>query len=355
MWTGKVTIADRVEGHDNNFNLLRMFAASGVLVSHAYPISLGTYAMQPLTTLLKGQALGSMSVLIFFVISGFFIARSFARRLSVSSFIRARALRLFPALAVMLASTVLVCSLLTSASPSVYWVAAPEYFLRNVTFYFPIYELPGVFETNPFGAAINGSLWTLRCEVTFYMGVAIVGLLGFLDRPMLFSLLFVGFTVFCGITMFLDFDKRIEALILLALAFAIGVSFWVWRDRIPLSPVLAVVGLILTALAWPTPLFDMFLVSAVSYAVFVFGYAKLPIVAAYTRLGDYSYGTYVYAFPIQQGVAWFGIISPLENIAIALPLTLICAVLSWHYVEATALKMKRIGDRKLLPKRGPVA
>ena len=84
--TGKATIGDRSAGHDNNFNLLRMLAATGVLVSHAYPISLGPDAHDPFHGLLKGQTLGGMSVLIFFAISGFFIAGSFARKSSVQSF-----------------------------------------------------------------------------------------------------------------------------------------------------------------------------------------------------------------------------------------------------------------------------
>lgn len=156
--TGTKKIGDRNEGYNNNFNLLRMLAATGVLVSHAYPISLGADAVEPLASLLKGKTLGGLCVMIFFVISGFFIARSFARMSSLGSFLRARALRLFPALVVVLAVTVLAAAVLTTANATVYWVAVPEYYLRNVTLFFLKYELPGVFETNPYGGAINGSL-----------------------------------------------------------------------------------------------------------------------------------------------------------------------------------------------------
>lgn len=95
-----IRIGDLSAGHDNNFNLLRMLAATGVLVSHAYPISLGAGAVEPLESLLKGTSLGGICVMIFFAISGFFISRSFAGKSSLKSFLRARALRLFPALAV---------------------------------------------------------------------------------------------------------------------------------------------------------------------------------------------------------------------------------------------------------------
>lgn len=338
---GTFKISDRCAGHDNNFNLLRMLAATGVLVSHAYPISLGDDAIQPLALLLKGMTLGSLSVMIFFAISGFFIARSFDRKSSLWSFLRARALRLFPALAVVLAVTVLAAAVLTTADTAVYWTAVPEYYFRNITLFFLKYELPGVFAANPYGGAINGSLWTLNYEVLCYMGVVICGLLGLLGRPTLFGLGLAVFVIAYGVTMVFDLHGRIEALMSLALPFAVGMSFWVWRNRIPLSPSLAAIGGLVAALSWLTPMFIPVFTLAVSYAVFVLGYARSPWALAYNRLGDYSYGTYVYAFPIQQVVAWLGVTSPLWNMAMAMPFTLLWAVLSWHLVEAQALNWKR--------------
>jgi peptidoglycan/LPS O-acetylase OafA/YrhL len=338
----RVKIGDRSAGNNNNFNLLRMMAATGVLISHAYPISLGADASQPLATLLKGLTLGNLCVMIFFSISGFFIARSFARKSSLRSFLRARALRLFPALMVVLAVTVIVAATLSTASAKIYWSAVPEYYLRNLSLFFLKYELPGVFTTNPYGGAINGSLWTLNYEVLCYMGVVVCGLLGFLGRPALFGLGLAGFAIAYGFTMMLDLHSRIEALMSLALPFAVGMSFWVWRDRIPLTPSLAAAGGLVATLAWLTPIFIPVFTLAVSYAVFVLGYARLSWAMSYNRIGDYSYGTYVYAFPIQQSLAWYGVVCPLWNMAIATPLTLFCAVLSWHFVESQALKWKRV-------------
>lgn len=336
-----LTIGDRAAGRDNNFNLLRMLAATGVLVSHAYPISLGPGAVQPLAGVLHGKPLGELCVMVFFAISGFFIARSFAGKSSLGAFFRARVLRLFPALMVVLAVTVMAGAALTTAPATAYWGAVPDYYLRNATLFFLKYDLPGVFETNPYGPPINGSLWTLNYEVLCYLGVVVCGVLGLLARPALFSLGLLAFGAAYGVTMAAELHPRIEALMVLALPFAAGMAFWVWRDRIPLSPALALAGGVLAALAWPTVLFLPVFTLAVAYAVFVLGYARLPWAAGYNRLGDYSYGTYVYAFPIQQLVAWAGVVLPLWNMALALPLTLLCAVLSWHLVEAPALRWKR--------------
>ena len=337
----RLTIADRAAGRDNNFNLLRMLAAAGVLVSHAHPISLGPGTPEPLSAILHGKTLGGLSVMIFFAISGFFIARSFAGKSSLAAFLRARALRLFPALVAVLVVTVLVAAALTTAPAATYWAAVPDYLFRNGTLFFLQYDLPGVFETNPYGPAINGSLWTLNYEVLCYLGVVLAGVLGLLARPRLFALALFAFALAYGVTMAADLHSRIEALMSLALPFAAGMAFWVWRDRIPLSPALALAGGALAALAWPTVLFVPVFTLATAYAVFVLGYARLPWAEGYNRLGDYSYGTYVYAFPIQQLVAWTGVTLPLWNMALALPATLHCAVLSWHLVEAPALRWKQ--------------
>ena len=288
-----------------------------------------------------GVTLGTVSVMVFFSISGFFITRSFAGRRSLAGFMQARCLRLFPALIVVLAVTVLVLAIwVTTADPGVFWGEVPAYFLRNITLFAPSYSLPGVFAANPYGPAINGSLWTLNYEVLCYLGVVVAGLAGLLTRPWTFGLALPAFAVAYGVNMVNPLHPRVDSLLMLGLPFAIGMAFWVWRRVIPLSVPLAMVLLGLVFLVKQTAMIEPVLALALSYAVFVVGYAQSPILATYNRLGDYSYGTYVYAFPIQQLLAGFGIVAPLANMALALPATLICAVLSWHLVEAPAMRLK---------------
>ena len=332
-------IADRASGRDNNFNLLRILAAVGVLVSHAYPISLGADAAEPLSIFLGGPTLGAVSVMIFFSISGFFITRSFAGRRSLLHFMRARALRLFPALIVVLAVTVLVSGLwLTTAEPDVFWGAVPEYILRNVTLFSPLYDLPGVFVANPYGPPINGSLWTLNYEVLCYLGVVLAGLAGLLGRPRFFAVALLGFAAAYSINTVHPLHPRIDNLMMLGLPFVIGMVFWVWRRVIPLSVPVALVLLACVYLSRQSALIEPVLALALAYGVFVIGYAKSPRLASYNQLGDYSYGTYVYAFPIQQMLAGFGVVDPLANMTLALPATVFCAALSWYLIEAPAMR-----------------
>lgn len=335
-----MVISDRSSGRDNNFNLLRMIAATGVLVSHAYPISLGRGYSDPIAPFLKGTTLGTVSVYVFFAISGFFIARSFAGRTSLSSFLRARALRIFPGLMVVLALIVVAAAWLTTANAVSFWAAVPEYYLRNVTLFFLQNNLPGVFEMNPYSPAINGSLWTLNYEVLCYLGVVLAGFLGISAAPRRFALALVLFAIAYGLVEVAVSSTRISNLMELGLPFAIGMSFWVWRAHIPLSPALAVALGLAAAVTHPTAVFVPVFTLALSYAVFVIGYARIPGIGAYNRFGDYSYGTYIYAFPVQQVCAASGVTSPELNIALALPPTILLAMLSWHFVEAPALRSK---------------
>jgi peptidoglycan/LPS O-acetylase OafA/YrhL len=333
-------IADLAAGRDNNFNLLRIIAALAVLISHTALITQGPDAVELLSAQLDGITLGTLSVMMFFSISGFFITRSFAGRRSVTGFIVARCLRLFPALIVVTALTILVSWFwLTTAPAGIFWPEAGNFFIRNITLFSLSYDLPGVFVDNIYGTTINSSLWTLNYEVMCYMGVAVCGLLG-LSRPRYFFFVLLVFLVIYRVNMVYTLIPRLSNLITLGLPFAIGMSFWVWRKYIPLSVPLALILLVATFFCHDTPLFRPALVLALSYTTFVIGYAKIPVLAAYNRAGDYSYGTYVYAFPIQQMLASFGVVTPLANMALALPLTLICAVVSWHLVEGPAMRLK---------------
>jgi len=329
-------------GRRNNFNLIRMVAASGVLVSHAFPITLGPEAVQPLERWLGGITLGTVCVIIFFALSGFFITKSFDQGRDWRRFLIARAYRLFPALAGVLCLTVLVAGLvLTRADAASFWRAAPGYVLRHLTLVDPVYSLPGTFFGNPYGPPINGSLWTLFYEVLCYAGVFVAGITGQLRRgaPTVAALL--ALAALSVADEMSDLPGRVSNIADLAWPFALGGAIYLWRDRIPLSPLIVAALAALAALAQGTAAFPMLLTLALSYGAFWIGFAQWRALLGYNRLGDYSYGTYIFAFPIQQILAATGVADPWTNMALALPATCACAVLSWHLIEAPALARVR--------------
>jgi peptidoglycan/LPS O-acetylase OafA/YrhL len=337
---GTRTLGEACSGRDNNFNLIRMLAAFGVLVSHAYPISLGPGAPEPLQAALGGRSLGGISVAAFFVISGYFITQSFERSRGRAAFLAARALRLYPALAVVLVLTVVIGWLAFSDAPAEeYAPAAARYVARNLGLLFPVYELPGVFEANPYGPAINGSLWTLGFEALCYAGVFFAGVLGLLRRWLVLAALPLVLSAYAVAPQIAP-PYHVAKLIELGAPFAVGAALYLSRDRVPVDGRIA---LALAAAAWAladTAAFGPAFLLALCYGVFWAGCLRSRVLGTYNRLGDYSYGAYIYAFPIQQIMAAQGVVSPLANIALATPALLSCAALSWVFVERPALTLK---------------
>ena len=83
----------------NSIGLVRLGLAIAVLYSHCYPTVLGSLeSEEPLFRLSRGQkTLGSVSVDLFFAISGLLIAKSWAQSNSAASYLKKRVLRIHPA------------------------------------------------------------------------------------------------------------------------------------------------------------------------------------------------------------------------------------------------------------------
>jgi peptidoglycan/LPS O-acetylase OafA/YrhL len=87
------------------------------------------------------------------------------------------------------------------------------------------------------------------------------------------------------------------------------------------------------------------------FAAFAFFGVYVLFFAAYLRAGrlsdvgvnwDLSYGTYLYAWPVQLMLIMHlgGLLGPIALFALALPITLMLATLSWHFVEAPCMRQK---------------
>lgn len=349
-----LTLDARAPGRDNNFNLVRFLAAGLVLVSHSWPLT--ATPGEPLERF-AGFSFGHLGVDVFFVVSGFLVTGSLLARDTLASFTRARALRIFPALVANAFGTALVIGPLVTALPVARYFAEWDtwrYALQNsVTWPLGVrWWLPGVFLGNPGGPAVNGALWSLPWELTMYvmLGVLGAGLLrrrGAGERSNLRGVvlaLAAGATLGHGLNEALALSGRFEVvqgLRLVALFFA-AASLQLMRDRVPLTLPLFLGALASIALAMALggawlALYPL----ALGYIVLWLALVPAGPLRLYNRLGDYSYGFYLWQFPIQQ---WIMLRRPEttqpELVAFAAPATLVLAVLSWHLVESPALAFK---------------
>jgi peptidoglycan/LPS O-acetylase OafA/YrhL len=327
----------QVLDEENNFDLLRLLAAIGVIYSHAFPVIDGSNQNEVLYRLSGGQfTVGELCVGVFFIISGFLITQSFLRAGSLIGYFTNRVLRIVPGL---LAVTLVVCLVLgpimTVATSQDYWSSyLTVRYLGNAMIYPAAQELPGVFATHAYPLVTNASVWTLSYEFSCYILIAAICLA--IRRAWLQSLLMLGIA---ATTVFFTYVSPAIFLTFLSYFLAGSIAYaargWVVLDRRIFFVSIAVLMLCVGFHKWLVPAFCIF----GSYATFYLAYARPLTKYDAARYGDFSYGVYLYAWPIQQVVAPHTS-SPFENFVVSAPITVIFAVMSWNLVEKPSLARK---------------
>ena len=335
--------------HNNRFDSLRLLAAWLVLFSHCFPLG-GQPQREPLASTLGIDTLGGVGVAIFFVLSGYLVTLSLQRTDSVLVFVRKRAVRIYPALVV----TCLLCVLVLG--PVLTSLPLAEYFSHSMTWDYlktssalkVRYALPGVFTDNPLPNAVNGSLWSLPYELKCYLALMVLGLLplslklkilGAFGVLLVLALLRPAVPPASPFDQFIGLDYYVTKM---GLVFALGAAFAAWRDFVRPS---AALGLVLLAVAVALPHGNVQLViwlCGLGMLVLWLALYGFWLPAVPERMGDWSYGAYLYGFPVQQvlaqmgvhqwGMGWFVLFSTV--------LTLVLAAFSWHSVEKPAMRWK---------------
>jgi peptidoglycan/LPS O-acetylase OafA/YrhL len=336
----------------NNFDFVRFVAASLVLVSHCYALT-GRGGDEPLAGLTHGRyTLGGLAVRVFFVISGFLVCQSWTRRPQAIAFVVARSLRIFPGFAVALLFTVMLGLAVGTLPPSDY-LRQPgtwDYFWNNLTLQTEFY-LPGVFEDNIFPRTVNGSIWSLRYEVRAYLVVLGLGVLTLL-RPGPVGLFGWGAAVACiwqapwlwGILVRHDFP-----VIHLFLSFVFAALVALNPKALRHCGWFALACAVLLATVAKGRFVDYCVDGLLCAGVLWFVHRPLPAIRDWARHGDFSYGMFIYAFPLQQSIAYAlrpeG--QPYLMMLLAFPATLAVSVLSWRTVENPCIALKGPIARRL--------
>jgi peptidoglycan/LPS O-acetylase OafA/YrhL len=345
-----MNLAHYAEGRNNNFNLIRILAALAVLVSHSYVVVTGSKEAEPLAALL-GVTWGSMAVDVFFITSGFLVTSSLLKRKSIIEFIAARTLRVYPALLPMTFLSIFVLGLTFTSYPAMDFLRDPvthTFAIKNITLIFGVTgNLPGIFESLPYPRLVNVSLWTLPFEIRMYGILTIIWLaahaLGKVKVTTIrFLILFL--TIAALLAHFRDhfFFHATDQFHRLFYMFFLGATFFILREHIVLTrKIFFPVALSLLISTLQQDVFFVVYHIVIAYLLFWIAYIPSGAIRNYNRLGDYSYGVYIYAFPVQQSVAALIPGVSVGGVVLASSaITLFFAFLSWHTIEKRALGLK---------------
>ena len=309
-----------------NLDLLRLVLASGVIVSHAWPLSLGPGTAEPLEHL-TGHSLGGWAIGVFFFISGLLIAAS-AERKPPSRFWVARVRRIVPGLGAALFVT-LALAFASGSTAGLH--ETTSWFFRALTLASIEHRLTDAFATNPYPEVVNGPLWSLFYEVLAYgICAAFVWMGGARNAKTVWALLTLAAAT-CLVQE--ELPGRAATFAPLFASFALGMAVYVWRDRIELRPIMIA---LLLGLASIVP-------EALALGVAGFALAMLALSAPVVALSnDVSYGMYIYGWPIAQTVVVvLPGISPVPLAVLSLLATYPIAFLSWQFVERPGLANRR--------------
>lgn len=327
--------------HRNALDLLRLTAAWMVLFSHQFallglqePLWLGRYSW------------GELGVGIFFFLSGGLVWASWCRDPHWGRFFARRCLRIFPALAVVVVLSVAVLGpWLTSLGWNDYWSAEGTWRYFKTLMLNNQKGLPGVFALNPLADAVNGSLWSLGPEFAAYVVLALVGLVCARLRPQWSVLVLLGVMLALLVAYVLKNGHgkpHFEVLVL----FGWGAWWAQWRlqrqqgSGLPGTATALALLALLTELCLPDGVSRLLLLLSIAWLVSL-GYRYTWGHQTLARVGDLSYGMYIYAFPVQQTlIHWFAQWHWALHLLVATICTLILAWLSWHGIEKMALRFK---------------
>lgn len=340
----------------NNFDCVRLLAALAVMYSHQVKLT-----DRGIVAVSAYHDLGKMGVLVFFAISGYLVMQSWERDPHLGRFLARRLLRIWPGLACVMLLTLLVLGPALTTLPLAEYFRSPQTwdFASHLWFVVGEQQLPGVFVGHAI-ERVNGPLWTIPLEMGWYVVLAALGVAGLLRYGFAVPVV----TVACALYLFGVYGAERPGVerwwpMEFGLFFLYGACMHagrrLWQPR-PWRAALAAVAL--AGVAWALGHDYVAIWLALPCLTVLAAQASTPLVRDAGRLGDFSYGIYIYSFPVQQTVIWLtaNALGLWSGMALSLAVTMVFAWASWRFVEQPALGWKRLlrpADKRTENSAGP--
>ncbi|CAE6882682.1 acyltransferase family protein [Paraburkholderia domus] len=329
----------------DNFDAIRLIAALIVLYGHAFPLT-GTTSLA-----IFGNSIQTIAVKVFFVISGYLVIESWRRDPSPFRYLSRRCLRIFPGLVVVILLSTFVLGPVVTTLPLAEYFKSPllSGYLQNIILK-PSYALPGVFTQITYPNAVNGSLWSLPVEFAMYLLTPLVVLWGAGERIRIF----IGSFVICALSLYMVrlatpqqpivfYGTSIVSALDAAPYFFLGAAWRIAAKPQAFNTQVALLALLLLPVVPASSVaYEIGLYVVLPYAILSFSLAKPALFGWAGRLGDFSYGVYIYGFLVQQTVSFYFNTQgkPFLNFGLSVVPTLLLAAASWHLLEKKFLALK---------------
>ncbi|MEY4926482.1 MAG: hypothetical protein RI894_918 [Bacteroidota bacterium] len=332
-----------IEHRNNSFDFLRLIAALSVTFSHTF----GFYKLPDDVEILTGFPASKFGLVTFFALSGFLVTKSFTQSATLFIYARKRFLRIYPALCVVVLLTMVVFGVFLTNLPAAAYFSHPLFlpYLKTLSLLRTQYALTDI-------AVPNASLWTICLETRLYIWLVLMHFLGAFRRQWLFlgstALFFMAETVlqqpFCCHFLPATLLDTIHGYTEYGVIFMVGAVLQLYPSLLSYQTRwLLFLGVCLTVCSFFAPLLQAPVFSFVlPYLAIQLGLQASHFTTKIAAYGDFSYGIYVYSFPIQcLIIRYFGLnMPPFLLFLLMLVFILPFAILSWHFIEKPALRLK---------------
>jgi len=332
----------------NNFQLVRLLAASMVVETHShilfYDDSRIAYLNQPFH-------LSFLGLPAFFFLSGLLVTQSFFKSSSSKNFLWKRFLRIYPAAWFCLLTTAFIMGPAVTTLPLKDYFSSPQLYrlLVSLSLFHTNLYLPGVFTHSVLGtSSTNASLWTISLELKLYLALTFAGpvIKKIPAAKHLLLPVIVSAVAFYGWKN-PSIPSAVKPWCTYGVQFLSGVACYLYRDKIIIRPFLILLLPFLFFLSFRLHIYFYTAYLLIPATVILSGTFAVTQLHRITPAPDLSYGIYIFAFPIQQLIANYILPSgPIQFFLLSMAAIIPVAIISWYGIEKRALGLKNRVSRR---------